>query len=651
MPTRPAPERLDDLDAAVAALLARIEGTLKVGAPLGLGKPHRLLNALYARIERDPSRPLRLYTALSLDPPAGGSDLERRFLDPFVERIYGKDFPRLAYVAAQKRDALPAHIEVEEFYLQSGALLGSSQAQRRYASLNYTHVAAALADRGMNALVQKVAANADGSRLSLSSNTDLSFDAIDAIIARGLPRPVLVAEIDPQLPWIGGSAAVDAEFFDIVVAPPGPYPPLFALPRQPVGDIDHAIGLYASALVRDGGTLQVGIGALSDALCHALVLRHVDNAAYRRVLRALDPALEAHPAVLASGGLGPFEQGLFGCSEMVNEGFRLLVERGVMRRLVVDDEAVMRRIVDGQASDEDRARLERDGQFLHGAFYLGSPAFYAWLRDMPEAERRRIGMRRVSEVNDLFGDEPLQRLQRREARFFNTCMMATALGAAVSDGLADGRVVSGVGGQYNFVAMAHELRDARSALLLRAFRDEHGEAVSNLRWNYGYTTIARHLRDVFITEYGIADVLGKADEDCIVAIAGIADARHQAALVERAKRERKLRADFAPPQAWHRNTPERLRAALAPFRRDGTLPDYPLGSDFTEVEQRLVRALQWLKAGTATTAGKLRTVAAAMAQRHGSDGAALQRMGLDQPRGLRETLDARLVALALAKTA
>src|SRR3546814_3478206 len=100
----------------------------------------------------------------------------------------------------------------------------------------------------------------------LSSNTDLTFDAVDAIVAAGLPRPLLVAEIDPLLPWLGGTAAVPLDFFDIVVAPPAPYPKLFALPRQPVGDAEHAIGLYASALVRDGGTLQVGIGALSDAL-------------------------------------------------------------------------------------------------------------------------------------------------------------------------------------------------------------------------------------------------------------------------------------------------------------------------------------------------------------------------------------------------
>ena len=651
MSERPAPERFTDIDAAVERLLSRIVGPLKLGAPLGLGKPHRLLNVLYARIERDPSRPLQLYTALSLDPPTGASDLERRFLGPFVERVYGADFPRLAYVAAQKHDVLPAHIEVEEFYLQSGALLHSSQAQRRYASLNYTHVAAVLADRGMNALVQKVAANADGSRLSLSSNTDLTCDAIDAVVARGLPRPLLIAEIDPQLPWIDGTAAVDADFFDIIVSPPAPYPKLFALPRQPVGDDDYAIGLYASALVRDGGTLQIGIGALADALSHALVLRHVDNAAYRRVMQALDPGIESHPAVIASGGLGPFAQGLYGCSEMINEGFRLLVERGVIRRLVLDDAGLMQRIANGSASDEDRDRLQHEGEYVHGAFYLGSPEFYEWLRKMPDDERHRIAMRRVSEVNDLFGDEHLQRLQRHEARFFNTCMMATALGAAVSDALANGRLVSGVGGQYNFVAMAHELRDARSVLQLRSGRDDGGKAVSNIRWNYAETTIPRHLRDVYVTEFGIADVLGKTDEDCIIAMTGLADARHQAELLERAKRERKLRADFAIPESWNRNTPERLRAALAPFRSDGTLPDYPLGSDFTVVEQRLVRALQWLKANTASTGGKLRTLASALGHGRGNDQEALQRMDLAQPRGLRESLDARLVALALSKTA
>ena len=651
------PVHFESIDAAVDFILARIDGPLHVGAPLGLGKPHRLLNALYARIERDPARRLHLYTALSLEPPAAtGTGLEARFLGPFVERHFGNDFPRLAYVHAIKRDALPAHIEVEEFYFQSGALLGSSQAQRRYASLNYTHVAKALADRGMNVLVQKVAREADGTRLSLSCNTDLTFDALDAIATAGLPRPLLVAEVDPQLPWLGGGAMVDAGFFDAVVMPPGPYPTLFGLPRQPVSDSDYAIGFYASTLVRDGGTLQIGIGALADALCHALALRHTDNASYRRVLAALDPArfdpARTGPTRVEPRDLAPFATGLYGCSEMLNEGFKRLVECGVIRRKVVDDEALMRRIHDGSASAADRATIERDGEFLHGAFYLGSPDFYAWLRNLDDDTRRGIGMKRVGEVNELYGgNETLERLQRRDARFFNTCMMATALGAAVSDALDDGRVVSGVGGQYNFVAMAHALPEARSVLLLRATRDVQGRTDSNIVWNYGHATIPRHLRDVYISEYGIADVRGKTDEDCVIAMAGVTDARFQRALLDTARRNGKLRCDFAAPSAWSRNTAESLRERLAPLRTDGTLPDYPLGSDFTAVEQRLVKALGWLKGRTASRGGKLRTIAAALASTlHERDAEAMQRMRLEAPRGIGEHLYARLLALALRQT-
>ncbi|WP_058833996.1 acetyl-CoA hydrolase/transferase C-terminal domain-containing protein [Luteimonas abyssi] len=643
---------LDDLDAAAAAILDRVQGPLHLGAPLGLGKPHRLLNALYARVARDPTRPMTLYTALSLDPPQPGDGLQGRFLRPFLERHFGPDFPRLAYVDAMRRDALPAHIEVEEFYMQSGALLGSRQAQRRYASLNYTHVPAALADRGVNVVVQKVAAGEDGRRLSLSCNTDLTLDTVDALAAAGRPRPLLVAEIDPELPWLGGSASVDTAFFDLVIAPPPPYPKLFGLPRQPVSDADYAIGFRASALVRDGGTLQIGIGALADALCHALVLRHTDNAAYRRVLDALDPGLATHPAVATHGGLDPFERGLFGCSEMINEGFRRLVQTGVVRRRVVDKLPLMQRLDGDDASELDRELAGRDGEFLHGAFYLGSPEFYQWLRDLDDDTRRGIGMKRVLEVNALADDDAgLQRLQRRDGRFFNTCMMATALGAATSDGLEDGRVVSGVGGQYNFVAMAHALDDGRSVLLLRAARDKAGTNVSNILWHYGHTTIPRHLRDLYVTEYGIADIRGLTDEDCAIAMTGLADARHQTGLLDAAREARKLREDFAPPAQWSRNSPDWLRRTLSPLRADGTLPDYPLGSDFTPVEQRLARALAWLSGATASRAGKLRTVLGAVRHDGSDDEDAMQRMGLLRATGAKAWLERRLLAFALARTA
>ena len=86
-----------------------------------------------------------------------------------------------------------------------------------------------------------------------------------------------------------------------------------------------------------------------------------------------------------------------------------------------------------------------------------------------------LSMTRVSDINQLYGGrEALDALQRRHARFFNICMMATALGDAVSDALENGQIVSGVGGQYNFVAMAHAIAGGRSALMLRSTRNSRG---------------------------------------------------------------------------------------------------------------------------------------------------------------------------------
>jgi acyl-CoA hydrolase len=641
---------LSSLDDAVALLERRVHGDIVLAAPLGLGKPHRLLNAIYRRAMGTPGRRLRLLTALSLTPPRAGSDLERRFLDPFLARHFGADFPALDYALAQRDGTLPAHIEVEEFYLQSGALLGRPSAQRRYASLNYTHVARAVARRGANALVQLVARSPDGQRLSLSCNPDLTLDLLDEIRRRGGDRPLLIAEVHPDLPFLGGAAEVAADFFDAVLDLGGPAPALFALPRQPVSDAEHAIGLHASTLVKDGGTLQIGIGALSDALCHALILRHTRNAEYRRLLRALWPDVEASELVRREGGLAPFERGLYGASEMVMDGFMHLVEAGILKRRVVDDVDLMRRDADAALSAADRERLAREGQFLHGGFWLGSKDFYRWLRELPPEVERGIGMTRISHINELYGgNETLERLQRRDARFFNTCMMMSTLGAATSDALESGQVVSGVGGQYNFVAMAHALPDARSVLMLRATREDRGRPASNIVWSHGHVTIPRHLRDIVITEYGIADLRDACDEDCIVAMLAITDTTARAALRDTAVRNGKLAHDA--PTAMGECSAACLGATLAPFRREGLLPEYPLGSDFSPVEQRLARALGWLKRATATRRGLLRTMAAAFGESSPFDPEALARMQLDAPRGVKQRISARLVRLALRRTA
>ncbi|MBO9664856.1 acetyl-CoA hydrolase/transferase C-terminal domain-containing protein [Dokdonella sp.] len=639
--------------AAVDRLIERGTPHLAVAAPLGLGKPNRLLNALYARIKADPARRMTLYTALSLDPPAAGSELERRFLEPFLARQFGADYPRLDYVIDLKAGRLPANVRVQEFYFQSGAMLGSAQAQRDYASINYTQVARDLADDGLDAIVQLVARRGEGAaaRYSLSCNPDVTLDVLDALAARGQPRPLVIGVVHPELPFLGGDAEVGPELFDALVEEAEPAQPLFALPRGAVDLAEHAIGLHASTLVRDGGTLQIGIGALSDAIVHALLLRQRNNADYLGALRALrgdDPAADA--LIARVGGLAPFARGLYGASEMVMDGFMHLRRAGILARRVYDDIELQRALDAGATVD---AAQLRGGHYLKGAFYLGTKEFYDWLRTLDGEDYEGLAMCRVSDINQLYGGhEQLDAAQRRDARFFNTCMMASLLGAATSDALEDGRVVSGVGGQYNFVAMAHALAGGRSILLLRATRKSGRRVESNLRWNYGHTTIPRHLRDVYVTEYGVADLRGRSDEACVRAMLAISDARFVDALAAEAVRAGKLPRNFRVPDAWRANTPQALRDRLQPFAARGVLPTFPFGSDFDATERRVLPALLWLKSGLAEPRRWPSLLGALLAPGNAAEApAVLERLDFAR-RDLswRERLYARLVRGALART-
>ncbi|HEU4664075.1 MAG TPA: acetyl-CoA hydrolase/transferase C-terminal domain-containing protein [Dokdonella sp.] len=641
------------LDGAIEAILERGGDHVAVAAPLGLGKPNRLLNTLYARFKAEPSRQLSLYTALSLDLPEAGSELERRFLEPFLARQFGPDYPRLAYVADMKADRVPANVRIQEFYFQSGAMMHSPQAQRDYASINYTSVARELAEHaGLHAIVQLVAARGSGAdvRYSLSCNPDVTIDVLAAIAARGDARPLMIGVVHPELPFLGGAAEVGAEFFDGLVEDDLPAQPLFALPRNAVDAAEYAIGLHASTLVRDGGTLQIGIGALSDSIVHALLLRHRRNADYRAAIAALRGADADGDALVARwGGLAPFERGLYGASEMIMDGFMHLREAGILVRRVYDDIDVEHALAEGRAVDP--AKL-RGGHYLKAAFYLGSKDFYAWLRALDGDDYAGLEMSPVSDVNQLYGGrERLDALQRRDARFFNTCMIVTLLGAAASDALEDGRVVSGVGGQYNFVAMAHAIAGGRSVLLFRATRKNGRALESNIRWSYGHTTIPRHLRDIYVTEYGIADLRGRSDEACVRAMLAIADARFVDELAAGAIRNGKLPRDFRVPDAWRANTPEGLADRLSATKAAGLLPLFPFGSDFDATEQRLLPALMWLKARVGDARRWPSLVGALLAPGgRAEDAELLARLGLARPASAGERVLARLVRGAIERS-
>ncbi|UGV25946.1 acetyl-CoA hydrolase [Rhodopseudomonas boonkerdii] len=608
------PKIFSDPDAIAEDIVRDVGTTLVVGLPLGLGKANHIVNALYRRAVADRSIHLTFFTALTLEKPRPSNELEKRFIGPVIDRLFG-GYPDLDYATALRKRELPPNIQVNEFFFLAGKWLGVADAQQHYISANYTHAASYLLARGLNVITQLVAKRVvDGAaRYSLSCNTDTTLDMMRAR-AEGRASFRLIGQVNSDLPYMPGQGDLPGDEFHAVLESPDTEFPLFAPPSEPVSDTKYAIGLHAAGLIRDGGTLQIGIGQIGDALAQGLIVRHRDSAAFKDVMQRLSPAAHVQTA--------PFAQGLYGVSEMLFEAFLGLIEAGILKRDV-------------------------DGVILHAAFFLGPQAFYAKLHDMPPEQLAKIRMMPVSFTNELYGDEGAKRRARVNAHFVNNTMMATLTGAAISDGLDDGQVISGVGGQYNFVAQAFALEGARSILTLEATRAGKTPS-SNIRWSYGHQTIPRHLRDIFVTEYGVADLRGKSDADTIAAMLSVADSRFQQELMRQAKDAGKLPKTFQIAAAHRDNMPDRIATALKPARDAGLLPMFPFGSDFTDVEQRLIPALQILSAAVKVPS-KLATLLweGLMSSPNAIEEACLARLKLDKPATIQERAYRWLVSGAL----
>lgn len=611
-----APIPFDDPARIADAIVEKVGKKIVLAMPLGLGKANHVANALYAKAAADPSIRLTIFTALTFTAPRARSEIEHRFLDPIAQRLFA-GYPALDYAAAVRSGKVPPNIEINEFFFEAGEWLGSPYAQQQYISANYTHALHYVLDRGVNVVGQLVAHRAEETArpYSLSCNPDLTLDLLTLRHQRRVDF-LFVGQVNSELPFMPGDAAIGAGEFDMLLESPATDFPLFAPPREPVSLTDYAAGLHAASLVPDGGTLQIGIGSLGEAVAQGLILRQRHNAEFCRLLTRLgyDPGRDS--AVHHE----PFATGLYGCSEMFVEGLLDLFHAGILKR-------------------------EVNGVVLHAGFFVGSRAFYRTLREMPRDVAQKFGMTSISFVNELYGDEAKKRRARTNARFLNDAMMATLLGDVISDGLEDGRIVSGVGGQYNFIAQGFALEGGRSALVLHATRTAAGKTESNIRWRYGHTTIPRHLRDIIVTEYGIADIRGKSDSETIAAMLAITDSRFQGELLRQAKDAGKIARSFELPPSARNNTPEAIEDDLRDAAGAGLLPAFPFGTDFTDVEQRLMPPLQALK--SASPAGLAAMAVRGLTSGSGGDEECLARLGLAKPRTLKDRFYAALVRGAM----
>lgn len=708
------PEYFTDLEQCVEALIQKVGKKVVIAG--GFGRPAHIFNELFRRAVEDPSIQLTMITGASFARPKGGSDLEKRFLDPFVDRVFG-NLPELDYVEPYMKGRLPENIEVVEVFLQAGAFLNNKHAQQNYVYSNFTHWLRDMVEQGCNVFSQMTCKQVIDGKLVYSMSGDAyALDILPRLqeLREQGKQVAVIGQVNDELPFMYNDAIVPPETYDIILEDPKYNHRLLGPPSPPVEATDYMIGLNASSLLPDGGTLQIGIGSLGDAITYGCILREEQNERYKAVLAEMGVIDKFGEIIDKVGGTGTFEEGLYGSTEMFADGFRHLYNHKILKRAVYDDVALQRLVnakkigesvtpealallveegivsarlgqrdldflqkfgffkdtvtldngvlrcaddieINADLADADAAKqiarhclgdTLKGGVVLHAGFFLGPQAMYQQLKSMPEVEAKKICMTDIAYVNQLYGCEEIARLQRVKARFINTTVMVSLLGAACSDGLDDGRKISGVGGQYNFVAMAHALDDGRSVLMCRSTRTKGEQVSSNIVWNYGHITIPAHLRDIVITEYGMAMLRGQREKDVIARLLNITDSRFQEELLQQAKQAGKIAQDYEIPQRFRNNTPERLNQIVARLQPEGLFPKFPFGTDFTPEEQVLADVLQRLKVKMGSRRTLFKTLAGAVGTASSLTEAAapyLARMGLDNPRDLKETAIQKLI--------
>ena len=656
----------NDVQKCVDEVINYVGKNVTFSMTLALGKPILFLNELYRRAKEDPEISLKIITALSLEKPKGHSDLEKRFLQPLSDRIFA-GVPEFDYMLDFRAGKLPKNVEVFEFYSKAGSNINNPLPQQNHLSSHYTHVVRDALALGTNVFGELISYQEINGKTaySMSCNPDICLETIrkmKAMQANG-EKVVIIGEANKNLPFMYGDAVVDAESYDIILQGPQYNYELFCPPKDAVALSDHMIGLNVSTLIKDGGTIQVGIGALGDAIVSGLIMRNEHNATYQEVLDKAGLRKRYGKLITDYGDTGVFQKGLYGSSEMFVDAFMQMYKSNILKRKVFDCIPLMKLINDGKLSadsipadiidqllemkaihkklsakdfnfltdygilkkglmyehhmivdgeirysadmNDEQNRLEirkllgtklLKGFVVQSAFFLGPKAFYQALNEMSEEERQLFVMCAVEKVNQLYGGEELRTLQRKDARFINTGMVASVLGSIASDQLENGQVISGIGGQYNFVSMGHILPDARVIMMVKSTKGSGKKLKSNIVFSYGHCSIPKHLRDIVVTEYGIADIKGKPEKQVVMEIINIADSRFQKQLVDQAKKAHKLPMDYEIPEEYRNNLPQKITELLKPYQSQGLFKQFPFGTDLLEDEIVLGGALKSLKA-------------------------------------------------------
>lgn len=226
------------MTAAHAAAL--IPSGAKIAMALGVGQPPAILRGIAHRVETGQVDDLRLYYLLSTA-IAGDTVLRYELMD----RIHPYS---LFHSIIERRLDARAHEEGRPPVVQ---LVPTSFQQTPRVLCQ---------EIGVDTLVATVSPMDSDGNFSFGTNTDYAEP-----VSKTAERVLL--EVNPHMPRVFGQSTVHVSQVTALVENAVP---LLEIPKAAPQPADTVIGVLIAAMVKDGATLQMGIGALPDAVCAAL---------------------------------------------------------------------------------------------------------------------------------------------------------------------------------------------------------------------------------------------------------------------------------------------------------------------------------------------------------------------------------------------
>ncbi|MBP1761988.1 MAG: acetyl-CoA hydrolase/transferase [Firmicutes bacterium] len=273
----------------------------------------------------------------------------------------------------------------------------------------------------------------------------------------------VIAEVNPNMPNTGGASFIKVEEIDYFVPCEKP---LLELIPPPIGDVEKAIGSNIADLIKDGDCLQLGIGAIPDAVLTSLGDKN---------------DLGIH-------------------SEMISDGVMSLAINGVVNC--------------------SRKNLHPDKIVI--TFAMGTKSFYEWLDDNPMIESYPVD----------YVNNPTIVGQNDNLVSINSALSVDLLGQVAADTLG-AKQFSGVGGQVDFVRGAANSKGGRSVIALPATASKGSLSRICVSLDNGQAvTTGRYDVDYVVTEYGVARLRGKTNQQRADALINIAAPEFREQLME-----------------------------------------------------------------------------------------------------------------------